>query len=392
MAKSRRDRGDGTVFFVPNRNRWAVEFTLASGKKTRKSFLTERDARKFVKDTSAKKVLGIQPVPTSPRLKVYMDAWLEVVIKRNRSESTYRLYKMIAENHVYPSLAKLCLNEIQRSHVQTLLNDAAGKFKQFPVRGKAARNSTELVSRNTVRNVKAVLSSCLSMAVKDQHVLVNVARFTELPSDRSKPASALSHIQAQKLLNGLGESNIDSLIALLLLTGCRIGEGQGIRWIDLSENFETVWIRGQLKRTEKGLVYTPTTKTHRDRLIHVAPFVSARLASMKETQVSNSFVDLDGLAFLSEVGRRFDPKTVSVRLDKLCAELELPRIKIHELRHTAATLMAQITGDIHAVQKALGHSQVSLTANLYAHATQDLTTSALHKLGASLSLSGKANI
>ncbi len=387
MAQNRRERGDGTVFHLPKRDRWAVEFTLVSGKKTRKTFVEERDARKFAKATSAKKHLGIQPVPSSPRLNVYMDDWLETVIKRNRSDSTYQLYKMIAKNHIYPSIGKMCLNEIQRNHVQKLLNDVASKNKQYPVRGKAPRDSNILVSRNTVRNVRAVISSCLSMARKDQHVYLNVAQSTELPADRSKSASALNHDQAQKLLNGLGSSSVDSLIAFLLLTGCRIGEGQGVRWIDLSDDFDSVWIRGQLKREAGGLKYSPTTKTHRDRLIHVAPFVSSRLRALRATQANDGIADPDGIAFLSSTGNRFDPKTVNVRLDKLCADLELPRIKIHELRHTAATLMAQITGDIHAVQKALGHSQVSLTANLYAHATQDMASSALHKLGASLSQS-----
>ena len=89
MSKGRRERGDGTIFFLESRNRWAVEFTLADGKKSRRFFLAEKDAKKFAKDTAAKKHIGIQPVASSPTLEAYMSDWLETVICANRAESTY---------------------------------------------------------------------------------------------------------------------------------------------------------------------------------------------------------------------------------------------------------------------------------------------------------------
>lgn len=79
----------------------------------------------------------------------------------------------------------------------------------------------------------------------------------------------------------------------------------------------------------------------------------------------------EGIAFLNVYGRRLDPKYVANRLKALCREAEIPEVSLHKLRHSAATLALAETGDLHAVQKLLGHQQVSLTADLYGHATAE---------------------
>jgi integrase len=387
MGKGRRERGDGTVFYVSGRDRWAVEFTLEDGRKTRRFFLSEREAKAYAKDTAAKKHLGVQPVPMSPLFENYLNEWLEAVIKPNRAESTYHQYRMMARLHIIPSLGRLRINEIQRTHVQRMLNSVSSKKKRVPIRNGTSKETNEKISRDTVRIIKAVTSSCLSMAVKDRHVLQNVAESAELPKPVIKEAKYLNREEASALLSSLTNSPIDSLIAFLLLTGCRLAEGQGIRWQDISGDFRGIWIRGQLKRESRGLVYSEATKTHRSRLIPIVPILRDRIMELKDKAESNCYSDPDNLIFLSDSGSRFDPKTVRTRLKHLCSKAGIKKVKVHELRHTAATLLAQATGDIHAVQKVLGHSQVSLTSNLYAHATDELTQNALHKLEQLLSVS-----
>lgn len=73
--------------------------------------------------------------------------------------------------------------------------------------------------------------------------------------------------------------------------------------------------------------------------------------------------DPDGLVFLNPYGRRLDPKFVRDRLRDLCKEAGVPTISPHKARHTAATLALGATGDLGAVQRMLGHAQISLTAN-----------------------------
>jgi integrase len=81
--------------------------------------------------------------------------------------------------------------------------------------------------------------------------------------------------------------------------------------------------------------------------------------------------DPDGIVFLNPYNRRLDPKYVRDRLKELCREAKVPIISPHKARHTAATLALGATGELHTVQKMLGHAQVSLTANLYGHGTAE---------------------
>ncbi len=91
-----------------------------------------------------------------------------------------------------------------------------------------------------------------------------------------------------------------------------------------------------------------------------------------------SVQDPDGIVFLNSFGRRIDPKYARDRLLELCQAAKVPPISPHQLRHTCATFLLAETGDLHAVQKVLGHSLVALTAKLYGHATAETLRSVVN--------------
>jgi site-specific recombinase XerD len=103
----------------------------------------------------------------------------------------------------------------------------------------------------------------------------------------------------------------------------------------------------------------------------MSAWLAERFKTMKAGQVVNGYSDPDGIAFLSEHGRRFDPRNVNKELAEVCVKAKIPVVSPHKLRHTAATLALMETGDLHGVQKMLGHQQVALTSNLYGHATAE---------------------
>jgi site-specific recombinase XerD len=95
------------------------------------------------------------------------------------------------------------------------------------------------------------------------------------------------------------------------------------------------------------------------------------LNKLKIVQEVNGMTDPEGIVFLNAEGRRLDPKFVSKKLAKVCEAAKVPVVSPHKLRHTAATVALAETGDLHGVMKMLGHQQVSLTADLYGHATAE---------------------
>ena len=140
-----------------------------------------------------------------------------------------------------------------------------------------------------------------------------------------------------------------------------------MRWEDSRVAAWVVRLRGPLQSRARKLVYVPTTKTNQDRELPLHPEMVDRLRALRVDQDLKDMLDPDGIVFLNPDGRRLHEKYVYNYLRAACAAAEVPPVSPHKLRHTVATITMMETGDIHAVQKLLGHQQSRLTADLYAH-------------------------
>jgi integrase len=220
-----------------------------------------------------------------------------------------------------------------------------------------------------------VLHSAFDEAKRHGLASRNPADSVDLPRKvRDTKKQFLTPEETTKFVGKLGDSDLADLFAFMISTGTRLGEATGVRWqdIDLSvPNRPMVWIRGQLQRLDNGLVYVQGTKTNQWRCLPLSSPVADRLKDLQARRLLGDVCDPDGIVFSNAEGRRLDQKHVSSRLTELCVKAEIPPISPHKLRHTAATLALAETGDLHGVQKMLGHSQVSLTSDLYGHATAE---------------------
>lgn len=179
---------------------------------------------------------------------------------------------------------------------------------------------------------------------------------------------AASHAEATEKLRKL-QAELPEFWNFLFMTGTRLAEACGVRWQDIDFDAGTVRISGQLLRTDKVLAYVAGTKTNQIRSLHLVESLLNQLKALKSKQLIDGVSDPEGIVFLNPYGRRLDPKFVRDRLAELCTAAKVKVISPHKARHTAATLAHAATADIHAVQKLLGHSQVSLTADLYGHSS-----------------------
>ena len=386
MAKRRAGKnanGLGSVYFDSAKERWVVQFINEKGTLSRKFFGKKSDADAHHRLTVAKREMGVKDTGHNETLQVYMERWLEQTIKPTKAASTYQSYVRTAKAHIFPTLGKVKLTELRREMIQGLIAKKAGESKKQPIKGGVARTLDSSLSHNSLRIIRAVLGSCLSDAVRDSAILSNPARIVQLPSKQRVAPSFLSGEQAKKLRAALLPTAHDTLILTMLLTGTRLGEASGLRWRDLSSDGNYVTVQGQLQRVDGALTYSSTTKTHEPRVLPISQSLLSALQSLKKRQQQFGVTDKDGLIFVSDTGARMDPSVVNKRLKQICAEAGLPSISPHKLRHTAATLILQSSGDIGLAQKILGHKQISLTANLYSHATVEMLrggTDALEKL------------
>lgn len=372
--RTKRDNGTGSIYKDGNGYRVQVllSYDPATGEPRVKKVRTTSHAKavEALRSLQAQVSQGRLEHSASVQLKPFVESWLEHKVKKLRAPKTYSQYKWVLETHVLPTLGRKRLDQIKRRDVQALVSELANQ----PVKSRAKDPTTEptkTLSRRTLQAAVAVLHSVFEDAIRDGHGSVNPCDRVELPKESKKPPTFLTAEQVVSLIKALEGSPVRDIVRFMLATGVRLGEATGVRWQDIDLKAGLVRIAGQLQATEGKLKYIPTTKTNQDRILPLPKWLVEDLISLRSRQLIEEKSDPEGIVFLSLLGNRLHGKAVHSGLASACIKAEFAPVSPHKLRHTAATLALMETGDLHAVQKLLGHQQSRLTADLYAHATAE---------------------
>lgn len=368
-----RDKGTGSIYREGDRYR--VQVTAGYSPDGRQKYIrvrcrTHQEAVETLNQLLRDVATGRAVPPTGVPLDAFLQDWLRNVVEPNLAPKTALLYRGVVQRHIVPVLGRKPLEKITRNDVQRLLAD---KAREMPApRNRAGIQTTpRTLSYDTLRVIRATLQSALGEAVRRGIIPANPADDVRIPKKAERRPTFLEPDQAAALVDAAlaKDPEIGPLVYFLIATGARIGEATGLRWPDVDLDRGLAWIRGQLQRMPgQGLLYRPWTKTGQERAVPLAPDLVQILRKLRQNQTEP---DPEGVVFLNAEGRRIDPKHANHRLKELCRLAGVPEVSAHKLRHTAATLALAATGDIHGVQKMLGHRQVALTANLYGHATAE---------------------
>lgn len=385
MAK--RLNGEGSIY--QDGNRWVAAVKigiLPTGKPLvkRRKCATKTEATAVLRELHAAREAGRLISTKRQSLSGFIDDWLENKVKPNRQPSTYRQYEWIVRFHLKPFFGNSSIANITRQDIQSLI---ATKSKQpIAQRGVATVKSPEsTLGSYTLRNIRAVLHAAFEEARRSGLIAVNPVDLVEIPKKaRLEAVNWLPAEQAKELLRAIQGKELGELFAFMLHTGTRIGEATGLRWADvkLGKN-PTATISGQLQRVKgNGLQRRAGTKTNQLRTLALTDTIATMLGRIRQCQVDESNLDAEGIVFRTMEGKRVDARHANKLLRGYCKQAGVPEVSPHKLRHTAASLMLAATGDLHAVQKILGHSQVALTANLYGHANAETLRPTVEKLEA----------
>lgn len=377
MAKStasRRANGDGWVYKDGSQWRYklAVGTDAATGKIQYKGGPGEDPCRSH---GQASKATG--RVPDGPSCRFFEGLTEQVSRRLGREfdqakprDVDLSAVSMAHRPAIVPHLGKKRVEDVRRPDVQKLIALKATQLVQ-PRTDRTQGSSGVKLSRNTLRLIRAVLHAAFNDAIRDGLASFNPASHVELPREAKKAPVSLKEAEVRTLLEIAANADMAEFWLFLFLTGCRLAEASGLRWQDVDLTKRTARIQGQLQRVERTLQYQPGTKTNQTRDLQLPDVLVSKLQELKSRQLVEGISDPDGVVFLNPYGRRLDPKYVRDRLAELCRTAGVPVVSPHKIRHTAATLALGATGDLHAVQKMLGHSQISLTANLYGHGTAE---------------------
>jgi integrase len=218
-----------------------------------------------------------------------------------------------------------------------------------------------------VLRAHGVLASILDTAVKDRRMLTNPARGVNLPRKVPKKRVYLSHAQVGHLANAAGLHR--TLVRLLAYSGIRWGEAIGLRVGAIDALRRRVLVEENAVRVG-GRIVVGTPKGHEKRSVPCPAFLADELAQLCAGKTREHLVFGDGTNHLQTPSSRDGWFESSIRRAQL-VDQTLPRITIHDLRHTAASLAISAGANVKAVQRMLGHKSAAMTLDTYADLFDD---------------------
>jgi integrase len=308
---------------------------------------------------------------TSLTVGEYLETWLTG--KHALKPKTTALYRDMTTNYLVPNLGEVRLLELRAHHLDRMYSNIALGRRGRPL------------SASTIRRVHAVLRSALNTAVKRRLIPYSPAEHIELAPENPKRAKPWTAEECQTFLRDIAEDRLANLYHLILVTGMRRGEAIGLRWEDLDLDGACLFVVQQITEVHgRSVVGTPKTKRG-TRLVPIDNDTVAILRRHREMQDVERTAwgpawNDAGLVFTREDGRPLRPEYATRHFQALAERSGLRAIRLHDLRHTNASLALEAGVEMKVVSERLGHSQISITADLYTHVNRGLGRAAAEQI------------
>lgn len=373
----RRANGEGSIRKRPD-GRWEGRYTAAydpaTGKRINKNVLGRTQAEVKEKLKQALAECDQLDVLKAGQYTVggWLNRWYELYSKPYIREGTALYYKGFIDLHVIPAIGKVLLSKLTTEDIQQFYNDLLANGRLRTVQ----RATKPGLSNASVRGIHRMLHCALERAVKERLILRNPSDDCRIPKLEKREMKTLVPEQIGSYLHAAEERGVLPIFYLALTGGLRKGELVALRWDDLEVENHTVSISKQaIMRGGKLQIVKPKTATS-IRKISLPERTVELLLEEHEKHPENPYL------FPSpKTGEMYHPDSVSNLHKKILRDAGLEPIRLHDLRHTFATLALQSGVDVKTVSTMLGHYDAGFTLSTYAHATERAQEEAAEKLG-----------
>jgi integrase len=285
--------------------------------------------------------------------------WLPERTHRLRPTTSFRYTKM-ADRYLLPTLGRVPLRHLTVNHLQRLYQDllTSGRVDGRPLAPK------------TVLNVHQIVRAALGDAERAGLVGRNVARLMKPPCHGNAPEQQCwNENELHTFLAGVDGHRLGMALRLIAMTGMRRSEALGLRWRDLDFTAGSLSIRRSVTCTGYQIHITPTKTATSRRAIDLDVETIGRLTQWRDEQraANPTSARADHHLFTRPNGTIVHPHLLSQHFERTVARTELPRIRLHDLRHTHATLMLKNGVPLKVVSERLGHSSPAFTMAVYQH-------------------------
>jgi integrase len=423
----RRGRGEGSITQRTD-GRWMARVDLGwkDSRRARKTLYgrTRREVADALTRALEKAAHGALVADERQTLGQFLETWLTDVVRQRVRPRTFTTYEAAVTRHIVPHLGKQAVAKLTAQHAQAWLATLEGAG----------------VPTGRRRYARVVLRAALNTARRWGLVAQNVATLVDAPRVVSREIQPLSPAQAKRLLAAAADGPLHAFVAVALGCGLRLGESLGLKWADIDLDAGTLHVRRALQRyggdpaarrpllkersklsaalrsaratagdaaevlslqaqlaavrqrlkAIKTSVHLVEPKSSRSRRtialpqVAIAALRSHRAQQLKTRLAAGASWREQDFVFTTPVGTPCDQWNLHKRFKALLAGADLPPLRIHDLRHSCATLLLAQGVNPRVVMETLGHSQISLTLNTYSHVLPALQREAAAKMDAAL--------
>lgn len=353
---ARRSNTEGSIF-KRSYGSWRAQVTIG-GQRMSFTSKTQRECREWLRTTISEFKDGFDPRMGKIKLEDFIEGWISSIQSTHRSNSV-ELYESVIRRQVLPILGERMLIELKPQHIQALYNQ---KIKDG-------------YSAHAVNQIHKILHVVFEHAKKLRLIARNPSSGTTPPVPITTEMNFFDENQVQTLLL-TAKSILDRYFPLYYVaihSGMRQAELLGLKWTDLDLQKKTLKIQRQAIRPKGGgyEFRLPKTKAGKRTII----LGSSALEVLREHQeVQFQMIKQKGdrwqkldLIFPSSIGTPVVASNLRTAFRRLLANTNLPKIRFHDLRHTAASIMLNYGIPVIIVSRRLGHAKPSITMDVYGH-------------------------
>jgi integrase len=405
----KRGNGEGSIY--PYKNGYAayVWVDTPDGRRMRKYVYGKtRDEvhEKWIKlHTEARK----GPVATRHRtLDAFLSYWLESIVRPNLAPLTYVSYEGSVRLYIAPHLGTKRLDKLTVRDVREWLTKMAiicqccaqGKDAKRPEARRrccaAGKCCESYPSRRVIQAARDVLRAALTHAVTEEEIGKNVASLVKVPKPRRRRIKPWSVAEAGRFLaDGLArEDPLFAAWVLVLCLGLRRGEVLGLTWKSVDFDSGELYVDHQIQRAGKQILHRETKTEESDDFLPL-PELCLRALRMRQAQqdgdrkaAGDLWQDAHGLVFTTKYGTPIEPGNLTRMFALRARRAGLRVIPLRNTRHTCSSLLVALKVHPKVAQRILRHSQIAMTMEVYAEASEEEVRTALRQLSEAMGASG----
>lgn len=369
MGKNLKGKELGDGITQRKDGRYSARYRDVLGKRREKYFKSVSEAKEWLITSRFNNLHDNIVSGDDMTVNAWFDYWVEEIKANATKRNTIKNYKQRYNQNIKKHIGNMIITKVKPLHLQHIINAM----------------TNEGYAPSTIEQTRLLMANFFNSAVDNDIIHKSpLKRTVSLPPKQKKERRVLTLSEQETFLKGAQSYDNFLVFVFALLTGMRAGEIIGLQFKDVDFNRRCIYVNQTCEydyRQKEFVCGSPKSESGQ-RCIPMTDVVFNILNKQREKKATRKIVNLKyaDFVFLSKKGVPLKNSSLDEQLAKIARELKIEKFSMHTFRHTFATRCIEADVNPKTLQTILGHSDISLTLNLYTHTTQEQKVKEMQKL------------